>query len=186
MGNTIKRKTDVQTSYHNGGSRGAPMLNVKVHMSHRNVSLPLAEGMYLLPGEDVWREALTHEGFTHEWIDTNLSDGDMQIWWEAACQSGWEMAHETARDIFGPVDMWQEGRSGGWLVVPDLADVEGWDAIDLGKWRTFARHIDAIVEDIPRAFLMLVYMNVYEPAHEAEEAEAADDAAALLPLVGSL
>ena len=47
---------------------------------------------------------------------------------------------DIARDIFGDeslkVKVYSEGRSGGWLIVKGLPDIEYWDAIMLGKWRS--------------------------------------------------
>lgn len=61
-----------------------------------------------------------------------------QFAFEAACGIFWEDVEGTAKDVFGTaVRVWSEGRSGGWAVVDGLPDVEGWDAIQLGKWRRF-------------------------------------------------
>ena len=50
----------------------------------------------------------------------------------------WDDAEDIARDIFGDksLKVYSEGRSGGWLVVKGLPDIEYWDAIILGKWRS--------------------------------------------------
>ena len=57
---------------------------------------------------------------------------------ETLCEMFWEDAEDTARDIFGDksLKVYSEGRSGGWLVVKGLPDIEYWDAIMLGKWRS--------------------------------------------------
>ena len=57
---------------------------------------------------------------------------------ETLAERFWEDAEDTARDIFGDksLTVYSEGRSGGWLVVNGLPDIEYWDAIMLGKWRS--------------------------------------------------
>ena len=57
---------------------------------------------------------------------------------ETLAEMFWEYAEEAARDIFGDksLKVYSEGRSGGWLVVKGLPDIEYWDAIMLGKWRS--------------------------------------------------
>ena len=57
---------------------------------------------------------------------------------ESLAEMFWEDAEATARDIFGDksLKVYSEGRSGGWLVVEGLPDIEYWDAIMLGKWRS--------------------------------------------------
>jgi hypothetical protein len=178
--NTIRTKEDV--SFHYDRQRGVPALNIKVYGNVTDVKLPLALGQYKEAGDTEWRTATTEEGFTHEWIDTQ-DDDTVQAFWEAACETGFEQAKEDAEEIFGAdVKVWQEGRSGGWLIVEGLPDFDSWDAIMLGRWRKFARYVDAYVDDVPHQFVTLLYMNVFEPEHEAKLAEEADDAAALLPI----
>ena len=58
--------------------------------------------------------------------------------WESAQEQFWEIETEYATEHFGRgVDAYSAGRSGGWLVVMGLPDIEYWDALDLAKWRGF-------------------------------------------------
>lgn len=50
----------------------------------------------------------------------------------------WEGIQENAEYIFGSgIEVYQEGRSGGWLVIRGLPDIEEWDAVMLGRWHKF-------------------------------------------------
>ena len=73
--------------------------------------------------------------------------------WESACETFWDMdAPEIVVDVFGKyVKSWSEGRSGGWLVVEGLPPVDEWDAIMLGKWRSFETRIRKDIEYLTSA-----------------------------------
>lgn len=60
---------------------------------------------------------------------------------ESAQQRFWEDVQETAEHYLGEVKVWQEGRSGGWLVVDGLPEIESWDAIQLSKWARFEKAV---------------------------------------------
>lgn len=50
-----------------------------------------------------------------------------EVWYSEACSQGFERAEELARELFGaPVEVSSAGRSGGWLVVKGLPDLEDW------------------------------------------------------------
>ncbi len=68
--------------------------------------------------------------------------------WECAVEDFWDTcAPAIVEDVFGKrVKFWSEGRSGGWLVVSGLAPVDEWDAIAIGKWRSFEKRIKAEVK----------------------------------------
>jgi hypothetical protein len=60
--------------------------------------------------------------------------------------------------------VYSDGRSGGWLVVHGLPDVETWDAIALGRWAKFNKMIrDLVDEGYPYDFVWHLHVNVYEP-----------------------
>lgn len=170
----IKCKADVQTSYHQG-SRGLPMVNVKVH----------GWGMREVDYSTIDR-AEEHADFDWDWIEANLSEEEIDGWWSLACEHGWEDADNDAAELFGSsAKVYSEGRCGGWLVVSGLADIESWDAIMLGKWKRFAKWMRSIADYVPSSTAELIYLNVYEPKAEAKLAEDALLAAALLPIVVS-
>lgn len=60
---------------------------------------------------------------------------------EAAQREFWEDAPSLAREILrdNSIRVYSEGRSGGWLVVAGLPEVEKWDALMLSRWRKFER-----------------------------------------------
>lgn len=54
-----------------------------------------------------------------------------EAWYSDACSQGFEQAEEAARELFGSdVECYSAGRSGGWLVVKGLPNVEDWDTED--------------------------------------------------------
>lgn len=80
------------------------------------------------------------------------------------CESGFEDARSDAEFIFDryTTEVWQEGRSGGWLVVFGLPDVDEWDAVLLAKWRKFEKWVRSAVDAFPETVAMLVAINRYE------------------------
>ncbi len=106
--------------------------------------------------------------FTREDLDRLTDDSDTQeSLFYAACEDGFEALRDMARDTFGKhVNVWQEGRSGGWAVVEGLGDVEDWNADTLDKWRELCAFAAALVADIPHQMATLAYLNLYEPERE--------------------
>lgn len=67
--------------------------------------------------------------------------------WDMEAQAFWEDVQGTAEDVFGKgVKAYSAGRSGGWLLVEGLTDIESWNAVDLAKWRKFEKIIKADVK----------------------------------------
>lgn len=58
----------------------------------------------------------------------------------------WEEIEPMAQEIFPHVKVYSEGRSGGWLVVHGLPEVETWDAVMLGKWRKFENMVKVTIK----------------------------------------
>lgn len=55
--------------------------------------------------------------------------------WESSVEQFWNEAHSYIPELLGGnVQVYSEGRSGGWLIVQGLPDFESWDAVQLGKW----------------------------------------------------
>lgn len=162
------RKSEVVTrgSAWRGGA--LPALNVKVYKSARDIT----------PAE--WTELQSEfgDGFTYEWITEHLTDEAVDAWWMAACEDHFELAQSDASEVF---DRWAvrcelDGRSGGWLVMRGLPDMESWDATILAKWARFARYCASIVDDVPRACAWYIGANVYETELETfERAESTRD-----------
>jgi hypothetical protein len=158
-------REDVQT--HSDGFReGRPAVNVKVYRHY----------------SDAWKEFQKQEepdaGFTLEWIEDNVSDEQLDaIFWHC-CEfefeylEGWATSKEPGDSLFPDdrVKLWQEGRSGGWIVVDGLPDIDEWDAVRLARWRKFERIARDIADGIPYQVLSSVYINEYEFARD-EQAE---------------
>lgn len=65
------------------------------------------------------------------------------------------------------VQVYSEGRQGGWCVVHGLPDIEEWDAIALGRWARFAKGVKQIAhEGYPYDFVWQLAVNVFEPIRE--------------------
>lgn len=128
MRNTIHTKSDVQTHSDGTGWRQSyPALNVKLH------------NMF-----DGHVDAI-QEKFS-------CSEKQAQIALDMAVDSSterfWEDTQDTSDHFFGKTSatVYSEGRSNGWLVVIGLPSIESWDAIQLMKWRRFAKCIDQDIE----------------------------------------
>lgn len=95
-------------------------------------------------------------GFDLAWIKAHGGDDfhGFEYAWEWATADGWEYAATDLENVYGtdrwpPVTIEQQGRSGGWLVVRGLPDVEEWDAVLLAKWARFVKYVRQTVDDIP-------------------------------------
>jgi len=142
------KKQDIDISYHSG-TRGLPMVNVKVG----------ACSLHPSPQETEFPDTRFPE-----WLDVVQAESPATIdaAWEAACTLGFEQAEALAHDMFGRnVKVWSAGRSGGWLVVEGLPPVETWDALATSKWASFARRVRAIADDIPYLMRDYLYFNPF-------------------------
>lgn len=60
--------------------------------------------------------------------------------WNVAVRNFWEEVEGIAKHYLGEhVKVWQEGRSGGWLVVEGLGPVEDWNALAVSRWARLVR-----------------------------------------------
>jgi hypothetical protein len=152
-------KANVQ--FHRDGLYGPskPAINVKLYkIDLRTLTLPLEEGV--VDGAATY----TEDDFTHDWIDANVEEDEMETVWHGVCEQGWESLEQEAKDIWGKeTKVFAEGRSGGWAIVEGLKDFEDWNAVDLAQWRRFEQYAKAVLSDIPRSMLMDIYLNYYLP-----------------------
>ena len=114
------RKTDVDTR------GGYPCINVKV----RNYG-PSTETIMerFKCTEELAQQAL-------EWA----FEGDCQQFWESFDTGMYNDLNEYYFPGEG-ASVQQDGRSGGWLVVHGLKDVDDWNAIDVMRWAKFEKSI---------------------------------------------
>lgn len=175
------KKSDVRRSYHQG-SRGEPMVNVKWSPYWRDIVRKFNGtkavgrlGEYTVHefGDDAefwaWAEDLyeNHEDEAfHYPACRHERMGAFLIADEIAREVGWELAQELADEVWEKTryspKVYSAGRSGGWLVVTGLPDVEAWDAIDLARWACFQKEIEATVDDLDYQFIWHLHVNVYE------------------------
>lgn len=162
-------RDDVQT-HSDGFGPGRPAVNVKVYKSMWDRATWGQFNREEREDED--------EDFTPEWVEANVNEETLdRIFWHC-CEfefeylDGW--ATGSQGDSLFPDDrvtLWQEGRSGGWVVVDGLPDIEEWDAIRLARWRKFERIARDIADGIPYQVISAIYINHYQWAkEEAEEA----------------
>lgn len=161
MPKTTFSRDDVRTHVSGYSGPSLPAVNVKCHVWQYDFT------------DDLLRSVGSEQGYDPDefvsWWHSKESDPDefdrfLNVWWECAAESAWEDFQSDAEFIF---DRWnvtveQEGRSGGWLVLRGLPDVDEWDAVLLGKYRKFAKWCNSIVEAAPESIATLAAINSYE------------------------
>jgi hypothetical protein len=162
-------KSDVEFHTDGYGDKSKPAVNVKVYGSTWTIPLPYClGGVSHVEAPDVITYQYSDPGFTHDWIEENIQDHVSSEYFELACRDGVEMIESEAQTIFGNhVKVYQEGRSGGWVIVDGIDDFESWDAVMLAKWHKFEAYAKNISRDVPYQMVSMIYMNEYEPMIEA-------------------
>lgn len=177
MGKSYSRD-DVQTHWDHGSSN--PAVNIKCHLWENGNNGDFTDAVLSDVAADTGNDAADiiswwrakDEEQIGSWGESELSDL-LNTWQSAAAEDAFDDARTDAAEVFPQsVEIWQEGRSGGWLVVGGLPDLHDWDAIALGRWRRFEKMVRSLVADHPRAVAWLIITNVYEP-EKAEEARLA-------------
>jgi hypothetical protein len=157
----IRTKDDVESCYHDVGRRDCdcPHVNVKVRRTVSDVKFA--------DDPDI------PEGLTLEWIEAHLSDEQLDgLFWHVI-EFEREWLEGEAEEVFGAgVEVQYGGRSGGWACVTGLTDIADWDAVDLAKWRRFARIAEQTARGIPEQLVYSIACNEY-PAAIAADQEAA-------------
>ena len=171
------RKEDIETHAEGYSGPSLPAVNVKVYRSMTAKDVAEANDM-----------ALGDDRFTLEWIEENLDDRDMDTWFRATCEDGWENLHTDAEEVFGTgVKVYAEGRSGGWAVVHGLPEVETWDTIMVSKWAKFAKWARATADAVPEMMAELIAINVFEQwATEQDNPKRLADGSACPHCLGAL
>jgi hypothetical protein len=159
--------------------------DVQTHSDGYRESLPAVNIKVYTTIDQAWdqfqREELAEEDsdFTLEWIEENISEELLQARWEGACEFEYEYfeAWATGKDgdsLFpdDSVTLEIEGRSGGWIAVRGLPELEEWDAVRIARWRKFERIARDIADGIPYQVLSLVYINDYGWARTEREESA--------------
>ena len=171
---TTYSRSDVQTHYDGFHRPALPAVNVKVPLYGAFPDALLREVADDC-GHDpdnfvTWWRATEHADDVHNRYPTMVD-----TYAGFAAESAFEDAQSDAEYLFPDspsVQVHQEGRSGGWLTVSGLPDLNSWAAPDLGRWRRFATAVRARVADFPRQVAELVAINAYEEHLASEEAAA--------------
>lgn len=159
MPTDIRTKEDVMLHSRGYGGFAVPSVNVKVYGGP----------------EEGWRAFREYEPdadprFTEEWVEENVGENGLnEVFW-MVCGWGWEDLQMIAEEVWGDwVKVYAEGRSGGWACVDGIDnDVDNWDAVDLAKWRRFARMARVEADDIPYRMISSIYINEFERWAERE------------------
>ena len=154
----LKTKDDIE--FHSEYFRNAkPAVNVKVRDS-------------LEDGYKEWRKDYPDEDpeFTVDWIRENVGESVLDDTFWSMVEYRWDDLEHEAREIWGwdrigtsyRVEVYSEGRSGGWAVVTGInLDVDSWDAIEFSKWKRFAKFARATADHIMWDVVDSVYNNAF-------------------------
>ena len=104
------KKSDIDT--HGERGRIYPAINVKVYRMG-------------------WNDETVSEHFK---CSPETASKAARYSFESAQEQFWEDVKEEAHELFGNVGVYSGGRSGGWLEVHDLPELEYWNAIMVSKW----------------------------------------------------
>jgi hypothetical protein len=124
------RRTDVRTHADSCYHPRHPAVNVKAHDFGGPGLLDAIRAKFACP-ESVAEQAaeMAHECSCREFWGIDADDQD------------------AGRILGHAVKVYQEGRSGGWLVVYGLPAIDTWNAVQLAKWQRFENTINAAVRD---------------------------------------
>lgn len=150
------------------GREGFPAVNVKVYRDIRDA------------WNDFEREEEHDPRFTLEWVYEHVSDDALSdIFW-MTCEHEFEYLESWATGADGDslfpgerVTLYRGGRSGGWVEVDGLPELEEWDAVRLARWRKFERIARAIADYVPAQMLHSIYLNEFEAWSDEQDDEAA-------------
>jgi len=114
--------------------------DIKMHGEHGRYYPAINVKVYRLP----WDADTVAKHFN---CDDATAKQAAQYCFESEQEQFWDDAKGLAEMILGKsVSIYSGGRSGGWLEVDGLPEVESWDAIMLGKWARFAKAVKDEIE----------------------------------------
>lgn len=198
------KKSDIERSYHQG-HRGDPMINVKHHLWVPDPIRKYRDDGHEFSGDGPFWEWLEAQWDDDSYDEMNAADEmARESCWEQAIEEArkiWpaystEMVDEKKFFPEYPpgcqmrftgekvprkkyrAQVYSAGRSGGWLAVTGLGDVDEWDLMDLNAWRKFNKYVRQIAdEEYPYEFIWHLYVNVYEPTVVEPARRSADSGA---------
>lgn len=126
---------EVDTHGSNGPYHPKPAVNVKVRRGFESLKPEDWESIRSnVRDYEAGLASETVERFGREYcerFESEQSTAFYEVWYSEACSQGFEQAEEIAQALFGPdVKVYSAGRSGGWLIVEGLPNVEDWDTED--------------------------------------------------------
>lgn len=158
--------TTTVTMHAEGFGEARPAFNIKRYTFHEQPQSAYDAAMLEL--------GLPTGDFTPAWVSSHVNEDAHNEWADITAQSLIEAFRNDVRDLFGDVvTVMQEGRSGGWLALEGLPDVDTWDGAMLAQWRELGQYADAYVASWPEEVVKMIASNVY--ACELEAFEAAEE-----------
>lgn len=173
---------EMDTRYEGGSSY--PALNIKVYEDASKSIERMRVDEDARQGEDISTAWLM-------WLEDELERHPERYngWWDDVCASHFDDAKELAVELWGNVNVYSAGRSGGWLYITGMGTKEEWEAryvecaeceypvsececdegwqaqdtSDLDKWPTYAEAVEAMVKSVPDAFIVTLYINDVMP-----------------------
>lgn len=144
------------------------MIDITIHCGNPAINIKCYTGFFdtALPSE-------MDLAFNNKWVQDNMTDEDMSFWWGQT--AAWEVEHliNEGKRIFDDIDyevnIYQSGRSGGWLEVMNLPEPKDWDKELMDAWTRFEDLCEVAVEDFPRTLLETVYANVWETRNDEQD-----------------
>lgn len=189
---TVRSKADVERSYHQG-NRGEPMINVKNHLWVPDLIRRFRDTGHEFSGDaafwawvdEQWDQAVGYPSpfdqadeiareacwvlaaeYAHEiwpaWSTEMVDEKKFFPEYPPGCR--WRFTGKKVARRKHHVRVRSAGRSGGWLVVDGLPDVDDWDLQDLNRWRRFESLIRELADNwYPYQFIWHLHVNVWEP-----------------------
>lgn len=145
-------------------------MTIATHGGNPAVNIKSYKGLDSVPYTDIY----TEPDFNEDWIRRNLPEDHIWDWFCLTSQELLEDLIEEAQRLFDfeagmDLDIFQAGRSGGWLEVVGLPDQEDWDEDLAAKWDKFEGMCEDTVDDWPISAVENIYHNVYLEEHGSEQ-----------------
>ena len=146
------KKADIVIRYYDGRQR--PVVNVKIgRVDIRSVAAKVAADN-------------NEPRFSEQWMIDNVSDDTRSMWWDEACQQGFNLLEDEVNDrkVFGrKVSVASFGRSNGWVGLERFygEDVASWDAKVVRQWALFAKIARVGADDVAYQYCSLILLNTF-------------------------
>lgn len=153
---------------------GRPAVNIKCYKGIFDAPFPLDLGKFSEDGGKTWEEVKVDPAYTPQWIEDNICNQDLENYRSIVADDVLVILVYEAKELFQEagydVEIDSAGRSGGWLEVHGLDEIENWSEDLVEVWKTLETRCEDAVENFPAALATEIYYNVFE-GQKAEKAE---------------